>query len=329
MRLARRASAPSLHRGGRLRVLVFGAGVIGSVYGGRLLQAGHRVTVLARGRRLADLTASGLLLRDVQSGHHDVLPVTAVSAPPPGARYDLVLVAVRWEQLTAAVPELAAMHDGSDVLIFGNAAGRVGELVEALGDRAVFGFPAAGGVRDGPLVRYVLIRQQQTMLGEASGAVSPRLRRLRATLEQAGFSTTISRNIEGWLLAHAAFVVPIAFALYRAGGDPARLAADRRALAVMVRATRQAFDALGAQGTVEIPRNLRTLYRLPTAATAAYWRRVLSGPRGELWFAAHSRAATEEMRSLARQLLGAVERAEHPTPDLTALLAAHSPDPAR
>jgi 2-dehydropantoate 2-reductase len=120
-------------------------------------------------------------------------------------------------------------------------------------------------------------------------------------------------------------VVPIAFALDRAGGDPARFAADRRTLAVMVRTTRQTFDALRAHGTVEIPRNLQALYRLPTAATAAYWRRVLSGPQGELWFGAHTRTAREEMRALARELLGAVERAERPTPDLTALLAAPGP----
>ena len=33
---------------GPLRVLVLGAGVIGSVYAGRLLQAGHHVVMLAR-----------------------------------------------------------------------------------------------------------------------------------------------------------------------------------------------------------------------------------------------------------------------------------------
>ena len=34
----------------RMRVLVLGAGVIGSVYAARLLQAGHHVMLLARGQ---------------------------------------------------------------------------------------------------------------------------------------------------------------------------------------------------------------------------------------------------------------------------------------
>ena len=45
-----------------MRILVFGAGVIGSVYAGKLLQTGHEVVMLARGRRLSDLQAHGLVL---------------------------------------------------------------------------------------------------------------------------------------------------------------------------------------------------------------------------------------------------------------------------
>ena len=40
-----------------MRILVLGAGVIGSVYASELLRAGHEVVVFARGRRLADLRA--------------------------------------------------------------------------------------------------------------------------------------------------------------------------------------------------------------------------------------------------------------------------------
>ncbi len=301
-----------------MRILVFGAGVIGSVYAAHLLRAGHEVTMLARGRRLADLTESGLVLDNVQAGQREVLPVTAVDTPAPDARYELVLVAVRAEQLPATLPALAGMPDGPDVLVFGNTAGRSAQLRDALGPRALFGFPAAGGVRDGAAIRYVLIRAQQTMLGEPTGTISDRVQQLRAVLQQAGFPTTISTNIDGWLLGHAAFIVPIAFALYRFDTNPTRLAADRQALYTMVRATREAFRSLS--GTAEIPANLRTLYRLPTVVVVGYWRRVLAGPRGELWFAAHSRAAPDEMHSMSAELQTAIRRTGQPTPDLDRLL---------
>jgi 2-dehydropantoate 2-reductase len=214
------------------------------------------------------------------------------------------------------------MPDDSDVLFFGNTAGRSSPLTAALGDRALFGFPAAGGTRDGPVIRYVLIRQQKTTVGEPGGERSARVRRLQALFRGAGFPTAITANIGGWLLGHAAFIVPIAFALYRDGTDPARLAGDPDTLRLMVRATRQAFQALRAAGTAEIPANLTVLYlRMPVAFAVAYWRRALASPRGELWFAAHSRAAPKEMTSLSRELQDAVHRAGRPAAALDALLS--------
>jgi 2-dehydropantoate 2-reductase len=306
-----------------MKILVFGAGVIGSVYGGALARSGHSVTMLARGHRLTDLRSHGLVLEEAESGRREVLAVGVVDVVPPDAPYDLVLVAVRADQLSAALPALSRLP--GDVLFFGNTAGRSQALVDALGPQAFFGFPAAGGVRDGCAVRYALVGQQRTMLGEVSAPSSRRVEAVRAAFEAAGFRTTVSSDIEGWLLGHAAFVGPVGLALLGAGSDPGRLAADPSAVRTMVRATRQAFRALGAAGQVQVPRNLAVLYRLPTPFVVSYWRRVFRGPRGELWFAAHTRSAPEEMRALAEEVQAAVRRTGHSAPDLDALLEATEP----
>lgn len=305
-----------------MKILVVGAGVIGSVYASKLVDAGHDVTMVARGERLADLLTSGLVIENAESGVRSKGTVSAVSAPDPAREYDLGLVAVRSEQIPSTLPLLTTMTDGSDVLFFGNTGGRNADLVRALGSRAVFGFPAAGGTRDGHLIRYVLIDQQQTMLGEAGRESSPRVRSLKATFEGAGFSVAISAHIDRWLICHAAFVVPIAFALYAHDTDASRLAADADGVRAMVRATRQAFHALQGAGTAEIPRNLKALYLwMPSVFAVRYWQKVLNTARGELWFAAHSRAAPEEMRSLANELLAEVRRSRKAAPALELLLA--------
>jgi 2-dehydropantoate 2-reductase len=281
---------------------------------------------MARGRRLSELQAHGLVLEDAESGQRTEVAVSSLSEPVAGDRYDLVMVPVRSEQLAGTLPILLGMTDDSDVLFFGNTLGRQAELVAAIGGRALFGFPAAGGVRDGPVVRYVLIRKQKTMLGEASGATTPRVRLLREVLEAAAFPTKISASMDGWMLGHTAFVVPIGFALYRVGTNAARLATDADTVRLMVRATREAFRVLVATGNAEIPANLRLLFlHLPTAFIVKYWQRVLAGPRGELWFAAHSRAAPEEMRVLADELRSALLRIGRPTPNLDDLLSPLAP----
>ncbi len=51
-----------------MKILVYGAGVIGTLYAARLQESGQQVTLLARGQRLADVRRHGLTLEDVASG---------------------------------------------------------------------------------------------------------------------------------------------------------------------------------------------------------------------------------------------------------------------
>jgi len=100
-----------------MQVLILGAGMIGSVYAGRLLAAGHEVVFLSRGRRLADLQTDGLILEQAQSGQRTTVPIMAVATLGRGDRFDLVLVLVRAEQLIGTLPVLSGMRDvGAQVL---------------------------------------------------------------------------------------------------------------------------------------------------------------------------------------------------------------------
>ena len=72
---------------------------IGSVYAAKLLQAGHEVVLFARGRRLSDLQAHGLILEDGESGQHTAVSVPSLNELAEDERYDLVVVHVergRW-----------------------------------------------------------------------------------------------------------------------------------------------------------------------------------------------------------------------------------------
>ena len=206
-----------------MRILVVGAGVIGSVYAARLLEAGHTVTVCARGRRLGELRDGGLILQNAETGRRTAHEVGAV-ATADGVACDLALVAVRRDQMVGTVPLVANMD--ADVMFFGNATGLTETLAGAIGKRTLFGFPAAGGVRDDAVVRFVLIAAQKTMVADSDRLRSARVRNLAHMFESAGFPATISTDPEGWLTAHAAFVVPIQLALCRVNVQPRRLAAD-------------------------------------------------------------------------------------------------------
>jgi 2-dehydropantoate 2-reductase len=279
-----------------MKVLIVGAGVIGTVYGAQLTAAGATVSVLSHGPRTNEVAEAGLSARDVLSGAQ----VDAAVAVLPDARgeYDIVLVAVRREQLTAACAGLASLAGEPAIVFLGNnPAGRADLPADMPGD-VYLGFPGVGGALVDGIAEYVPIRQQPTALQQAP---DPRLAALASALSGRGLAVQRIHDMDGWLAYHAAFVGCIAAALYRCGTDPARLAADRATLTLMCQAITDAFAALRASGTAGLPRNLAVLHApILRPVAIRYWSRTMRSPMGELCFAAHCRHADTEMRALGR-----------------------------
>jgi 2-dehydropantoate 2-reductase len=234
--------------------------------------------------------------------------------PDAGGGYDLVLAAVRRDQLPSACAGLAALAGKPALVFFGNnAAGRAAITGRVPGD-LYLGFPGFGGVMAGGTADYVRIRQQPTALQDVG---DPRLAELEATLASRGFAVQRVAGMDGWLTYHAAFVACVAAALYRCGTDPLRLAADRKTLTLMCQAVTGAFAALRADGTAGLPRNLAVLHSpLLRPVAVRYWSRTMRSPMGELCFAAHSRHAETEMRGLGDDVAARITDA----PALTRLL---------
>jgi 2-dehydropantoate 2-reductase len=310
-----------------LRILVIGAGVIGSVYAARLHEAGYTVTLLARGQHAVDLRATGLFLEDAYTGQSMTSHVGIIERLTPDDGYNLALVCVRLDQVAATVPDLVANQQIPMVVFLPNNPAGTKLLVERLGaQRVVLGFPGIGGTRDGTRVRYVRIRQQPTTLGEVDGRFTPRLRQLATMLERAGFPVALSRSMDGWLKTHAVFVSCVSAALALEGGDSVRLGRNRARVALMVNAIREGFVALQSVGIPVAPFNMQLIFSwMPRWFAVRYWQYALQTSVGTLAIAPHANAAREEMGLLAREvleLLQLLQASSVPTPALQRLLAA-------
>jgi 2-dehydropantoate 2-reductase len=231
-----------------------------------------------------------------------------------GGNYDIVLVAVRRDQLASACAGLAVLAGKPAVVFFGNnPEGRLAIPGDLPGD-VYLGFPGVGGVMAGRTADYVRIRQQPTALPTAA---DHRLFALEAILSDRGFAIQRVTDMDGWLAYHAAFIACVAAALARCGTDPVRLAADRATLTLMCRAITGAFAGLRADGVAGVPRNLAILHTpLLMPVAVRYWARTMRSPMGELCFAAHSRHAGAEMRALGDDMAARITD----SPDLTELL---------
>jgi len=280
---------------------MYGAGVLGSLYAARLQASGQEVTLLARGQRRVDVQQHGLVLENVLSGQRSTTRVKVVEELARENAYDWVMVLMRKNQVHSILPLLGAhRHTPNVAFLHNNAAGNQ-DITAALGtNRVLLGFPGAGGTIEGRVVKYLLIPQQKTTLGELGGERTQRLHELGQALQRAGFAVSVSSNMDAWLKTHVALVTAIAGALYAHGCDPSRLARSPDGVPRMVQGVREGFRVLEALGLPVLPFKLKVLFEwLPFAVPVAYWRRYLDSPTGEYALARHTRAAGDELKQLA------------------------------
>ncbi len=307
-----------------MRILIYGAGVLGSVYGAHLREGGHDVTVLARGQRLDDIRKHGIVLEQLGRKQQKETTVHVVKCLDPADEYDLVLVLVRKSQVADVLPALAANeHTPNVVFLMNNAAGP-DEFVKALGhERVLMGFPGAAGVREGYVVRYVARakrrRRLQTTMGELDGTFSPRLHEIIEAFSQAHISISIQSNIDAWSKTHVALVSPVIEAIYRAGGDNYALARDRKTLRLMVQAIREGLRVLRALDLPITPSHLKLINRIPLWILTRLFRKVLNTEFAEIAIAGHANAAQDEMKQLADEFRALIKQTSTATPAINEL----------
>jgi 2-dehydropantoate 2-reductase len=292
-----------------MRILIIGAGVVGTVYGSQLGVAGNAISVLEHGTRTEVIAATGLLARDVSDGTETCAPAEVIPDAGEGS-FDLVVVALRHDQLDSAAIPLSALNGRPLIVYFGNNPSGRSDLPTGPDAAVTLSFPGIGGTMVDDVANYFKISQQPTAL-EATD--DPRLADIAATLRSHGFAVQRVGEMDGWLLYHAVFVACVSGALYRCETDPLRLAGDRVELKLMCQAISEGFSALRADHVPGLPRNLAILHNRFLAPIAIrYWAHTMRTPMGELAFAAHSRHAETEMRALAHEVLLRVGDGERP-----------------
>ena len=87
-----------------MRILIYGAGVIGSLYAALFAEAGYDTSIYARGKRLEFLKKNGLLYKKKQNIKR--AEITILGELPDNDIYDFILLTVRENQLYEALSEL-------------------------------------------------------------------------------------------------------------------------------------------------------------------------------------------------------------------------------
>lgn len=180
-----------------MKIAVFGAGALGCYFGGRLLQAGHDVSFVARGAHLNALRGSGMFIESALGDAH-LASVHATSDPAQVGEVDLVLFLVKLYDTDEAARSLAPLlGEKTAVVTFQNGVDGWERIGNAIGAERVLGgiayifadVRAPGVVRhNGSLAKLVF--------GELDGSPSQRSMALEAALKGADVDAQLVDDVQ-------------------------------------------------------------------------------------------------------------------------------------
>lgn len=180
-----------------MKIAVFGSGAVGGYFGGRLAQAGHDVTFIARGEHLKAILSEGLRVKSI-SGDFAVRQAQATEHPHAIGAVDVVLCCVKAWQVSEAAQAMGPLIAPQTVVIpLQNGVEAHTTLASALGDehvlpgvcRLISMIEAPGVIRHAGAAPYMAF-------GEMDGRSSRRVQAMAGVLDAAeGVSVEASQDI--------------------------------------------------------------------------------------------------------------------------------------
>ena len=283
-----------------MRILIYGAGVIGSLYAALFAESGIEATVYARGRRLESLRRDGL--RYEEGGTIRTADVRVLDTLRKDDIYDFIFLTVRENQLHEALTQLRENQSPHIVTMVNSLEGYsrweqlcgVGRIIPA--------FPGAGGGFENGVLHAALTPRliQPTTFGILASEQEPQAKQLKALFWHAKIPCQQVKDMHAWQLCHLAMVVPIADAYYETD-DPANVGAARAVMAHTAQALRKNFRALARNGIPLSPAKMQMFRFLPLSMMGLALKITFQSRFGDVFMYRHAMKAPDEMRQLHEQ----------------------------
>jgi 2-dehydropantoate 2-reductase len=285
-----------------MKVLVYGAGVIGSYLTHVLCQAGNDVALLARGEWSKTLSQQGLTIFHYLQNQTTTDSPTIVEQPGDTA-YDVVFVAVQQQQLWDILDKLAQVDAPILVLVGNNMA--AGEMERRIHERSaapkdiLFAFQVTAGKREADRVVCERMDDGAMDIGLLDGPTpSPVKHTIERLFQHTSYALRWHDDMDSFLKCNVAAIMPLAYLAYGSDCDYTKTTTAQRE--VCIDASAEGYDLLLKLGYSIVPQGEDAFYRTgPQRKATQYMMHLISKTEmGELMAAAHCRRAVSEMEGL-------------------------------
>ncbi len=282
-----------------MKILVFGAGVLGCNLARNLFRAGKDVTLLARGSWAEEIQKNGLRIKDKFSPRVSVSHIPVVTKLTSDDTYDVIFVVVRYTQIDSILEDLKANKTKNIVFVGNNV--RAKELAALLPNKnALFAFASSAGHRESDRVASVDLKK--ITIGPLVGAPSNK-KLISQIFKGTKYKVAYEPNMEDYLLCHAAFVMPVAFACYKTDGNLKKLKGNIPYLSRMIDANIEAYRAIKNAGHEILPAADKEFEGDAYRKTCLrFFRLMCATGLGKICASDHAMNAIDEMSALNRDL---------------------------
>ena len=282
-----------------MRILVFGAGVLGCNLARNLFRAGKDVTLLARGNWGAEIQKNGLRIKDKFSLRTSVSRIPVVTELAPDDGYDVIFVILRYTQLDSIRDVLRASPTSNIIFVGNNVRARA--LADSLPEKKVlFAFASSAGHREKDHVESVDLKK--ITIGPPSGEASGE-HLIRQIFSGTKYKVSYEPDMEDYLLCHAAFVLPAVFACYKTGGDLKKLKGDTAYLNRLIDANIEGYRAIRDAGHEILPKEDADFEGAAYHKTCLRFFQLMCATNlGKICVSDHAMNAADEMSALNRDL---------------------------
>ncbi|MGN6712454.1 ketopantoate reductase family protein [Anaerocolumna jejuensis] len=234
-----------------MRILVYGAGVLGCNLAHLLYKSKKNVTLLARGSWYEEIKRNGVTIRHKFKIRNTNEKIRVINSLTDQDFYDVIFVTLQYTQLESIVPILN--HNPSKSIVFiGNNTSAKGYLDLLKEKNVLFGFFSAGGQRTNKYVDSFYLNEMTIGRIDKSHESDEWI---KSIFQGTKMRLTIENKMDDWLKSHVAFILPFVYAAYYTGYDYRKIRKDKAYLYKIIDSVREYYDVLKELGYEVLPKS--------------------------------------------------------------------------
>ncbi|MDR1091026.1 MAG: ketopantoate reductase family protein [Prevotella sp.] len=296
-----------------MKILIYGAGVIGCTYGWQLSKAGYDTTVLVRERKKEQIERDGINIHCTDFRYGKKKTGQAVFRPKvidklsPDNDFEYIIVSVRNPHLKEVLPVLKHSAGKANILFFMNILD-FGEIDKYLSSKQYFvGFPfMVGGCKENGYINSIISgsKYSKTMLGELNGENSERVQAIASAMESAGMKPFVSYQIKNWLIPHGVFIAALSAGIIKAGGTMEAFIDNTKIVKDTIKDIRRGFQICAERGIDPRKEKVNKLYYLPLFISVPVVKKIFNDEVMRMMFDGYLKYSTEEVKKMLADIYG-------------------------